>query len=907
MLLRRKFRGIEKHLIGRLGNTPKFSNPMKVPRIALTICLVAGLGASMAAPPVKPSATPTPSLDSLIDDLSADAFQTREEATQKLWAIGEPAVQALRKCTIGDDPEKAYRARDLIHKIELSLTPDADPAILSLVDRYEKAAPNDKITIFDQLRKRRAWPQILSLYAKETSAEVQVRLEQSVSNISLIAAREALIAANPSAARKLLESAPANAAGLLTLADFNRHQGSLDAELKRSTASAWTLALCRASGNLTAARDAARDAGELKIEASMACLLGDPIPWLQLEPTGGNALEVRQAYANLAVARWQGKPIRTDDLTPLTGPAHSKNRPDSDHAIQALFLLGATTPAEAAYAKKSALEAFAYFEALERIPEALNALGLDPQNPDFNRWVEKRIGHISKGDAEDEHDVSTAAPELVALANFMEHRGLSETALEAFQKPLLSLASSDPKVFSEFLGSLFGGTERVNGSSLGAPELAKSIAMAWAGDDAARWEEVLDCAFGSADEIRGLWPDLAAIAPEASRPEKLDAMLALTGMGPDPHHLREKWLARIWEAIAQPPQERRKPLLERMAILLSVNGDVTNNLKLWDQISSSNPSKVYWPTHIFDLSAAERWSESSDFFIQQIARISASKQAPQLYLYACAASSLRKAGRRREAVKWDALVDTLALGRDAAQIANGYAFGHDFKRAADWWKKAAIQADPDSDEFAITLQSYSESLLENARWKEAAAVNEVIAQESTAFDSVGALPIASLRVRLHADLGRALTNLKSDRARSIEILRNCHDLLPSDGSLADYFFPALRQMGLTKEHDAWFQQSWEQITSVIRRYPKSENTYNTAAWLASRARLHLDDAQQFLTTALTLNPNQPAYLDTMAEVQFVRKNRQAALESSSQAVNFMPLDGMIRRQHERFRTQQPPR
>ncbi|MDH4443520.1 MAG: hypothetical protein QE267_00160 [Akkermansiaceae bacterium] len=880
---------------------------MKFPRIALTVCLVAGLGASMAAPPAKPSATPPPSLDALIDDLSADAFQTREEATRKLWAIGEPAVQALRKCAIGEDPEKAYRARDLIRKIELSLTPDTDPAILSLTERYEKAAPNDKITIFDQLRKRRAWPQILNLYAKETSAEVQARLEQSVSNISVIAAREALIAANPSAARKLLESAPATAAGLLTLADFHHRQGSLNAELKLSTASAWKLALYRASGNLTAARDAAQDAGEPKIAASMACLLGDPIPWLQGEPVGSNALEVRQAYANLAIARWQGKPIRPDDLATLTLPAQSKSRPDSDHAIHALFLLGAIAPAEAAYTKKSALEAFAYFEALERIPEALNAFGIDPQNPDFNRWVEKRIGHLAKGDAEDEHDVSTAAPELIALANFMEHRGLSQAAIDAFQKPLLALATSEPKVFNEFLGDLFGGTERVNGASLGAPELAKSIAIAWAADDAARWDEILDFAFGSADEIRGLWKELATIASDADQTEKLDAMLALTGMGPDPHRLREKWLARIWEAVAQTPKEQRKPLLEQLAILLSVNGDVANNLKLWGQISSTDPSKIYWPTHIFDLSAAERWSEASDFFIQQITRISESKQAPQLYLYAGAASSLRKAGRTREAANLDALVNTLALGQDAAQIANGYAFGHDFKRAADWWQKAAIQADPDSDDFAIILQSYSESLFENARWKEASAVNEVIALESTGFDSVGALPITSLRVRLHADLGRALTNLKSDRARSIEILQNCHGLLPSDGSLADYFFPALRQSGLTKEHDAWFQQSWEQITSVIRRYPKSENTYNTAAWLASRARLRLDEAAQFLDIALTLNPNQPAYLDTMAEVQFARRNRKAALESSTQAVNFMPLDGMIRRQHERFRTQSPPR
>ena len=55
-----------------------------------------------------------------------------------------------------------------------------------------------------------------------------------------------------------------------------------------------------------------------------------------------------------------------------------------------------------------------------------------------------------------------------------------------------------------------------------------------------------------------------------------------------------------------------------------------------------------------------------------------------------------------------------------------------------------------------------------------------------------------------------------------------------------------------------------------------------------------------MTEALALNPDQAAYLDTMAEVQFAKRDRKAALKWSAQAVNYSSGDSMIRRQYERF-------
>jgi predicted Zn-dependent protease len=97
------------------------------------------------------------------------------------------------------------------------------------------------------------------------------------------------------------------------------------------------------------------------------------------------------------------------------------------------------------------------------------------------------------------------------------------------------------------------------------------------------------------------------------------------------------------------------------------------------------------------------------------------------------------------------------------------------------------------------------------------------------------------------------------------------------------------------------------MSAVLRKFPDSDNTCNTAAWLASRACRKLEPAEKLLLHALALNPEQPAYLDTMAEIQFAKGNRAKALEWSSEAINFMPLDTMLRRQHHRFQSGPLPR
>ena len=853
-------------------------------------------------------------VDALIRELADESFRVRENASRDIWKLGDAALPALRETLHSTNPEQVYRARDLIRKIQLHITAETDPEVIALVERYAIASPTEKITLFVKMRMKGAWRQMLKLYAAETRPEIREKLQPAVNGIALKAARERLLQGDDREAREFLEMAPAEPASLLALAEFHRSHGTLEAELQRARAvkgkksDAWQLALQRAAGNLEAARDAATATGDVRIAATMAALAGDPLPWLRQTPDIPKADEVpaslATAYTNVATKRWLGKTIRPADIDPLTKALTTRNSEARGVAMNALFLLGEADAAEPAFAKSAPLLAFRYFDSLERIPDALKALGIDPEHPDYKTWIEKHLKKLSSNDIEDQQEPTEDSEQLVALAGFFENKGLHDEAAAAFSEPLAAFAAKHESQFTDLLGALFGTRE----SQSGAPLLARRIGTAWAGDNDKHWEALVIAAFGDDDPTRAWWDWLEDLDPKASRGERLEAMLALSGCGKDPSGLRPKWLALAWKAALAAPAQTRDTLIERISSLSIDAGDVANSMKAWDLLPEINRKEVFWGEHILHLSALERWDDAAAVILQQIDLAKEAKQELSIAFHAYVAAALRQAGHPDEAAVHDAWVDKLTLGNPiiAIQIGNGYAFGRDYKRAAEWWARAAREADPNSGEFTIALKLHAGVLLEEGKWKECAATTEVLARIYATSQLSETTPLPLMRLRLQADMARALSILKTDRPAAIALLEKCHHAFASDGSLADFFFPALRKVGLIKEHDAWFRESWTLMEKIIATYPLADNTRNTAAWFASRALRNLDEAENHLTKALAANPDQSAYLDTMAEIQFAKGNREKALEWSRAAVNFLPANPQLRRQQERFRSDPLP-
>jgi len=880
---------------------------MKPRLLLLLACL--GCCTRLYGASAETSKVPTGQMDlkieALLRGLADESFRVREESTRALWELGEAALPALRGASTSEDPEQAIRARDLLRKIQLHITPDTDPSVIQLIESYHKASPTEKSSLLGKLRGKRAWRPMLKLYAAETNAELREQVAPIMSAVASKAARERLVQGDPAGAREFLEMAPADMSGLLALADFHRSQGTLEAELEQADAAIWRLALYRAAGNPTAARDAATAAGQAPIAAVMAALAGDPLPFLR-EMRDNDPGSLASNYATIASKRWQGEKIRKEDLLPITRIITARDR-STEHAgaIGALFLLGEVETAEPAFAKAQPLAAFSHFEALERVPEALRAIGLNPEKPDYKAWVEQRLNRLMKADPGEQTEVSDDSEQLLTLANFLERRGLHEMAMHTFGPPMATMAKDEPEGFQELLGRLFGSGDTLSG----APRLAGEIGASWAGDDANRWEDLRIAAFGDDEESREWWTWLAEIEPDASPASRFDALLALRGIGPDPKGLRDKWLKRLWQAVEKADPAQRQTLLGNIAGLASEIGDATISLKSWDQLLPAGRNKIFWGLQIVHLTAAERWNDAADVLLKQIAAITEAKQEPTADLHAYAAATLRAAGRNEEAARHDRWADQLVLGNAvvALRTGNGYAFGRDYRRAAAWWKRAAMQATPASEEFAQAMQSHATALLEMENWTETAAVSEIIAATyaGNEFQWVNQLPL--MRQRLQADTARALMRLPTDRAGATSMLARCHRLFISDGSLADFFFPALRKAGLLKEHDTWFVESWNKLQEVIALYPECDNSRNTAAWFAARAMRKLDTAENHVRKALAVRPNQSAYLDTMAEIQFARGKRDEALKWSHIAVNFTPEDILLRRQHERFRSEPFPR
>lgn len=885
---------------------------MKFLRVLMATSFCA-LALNVAAGPEIPR-EPVPkvagkSLEELVRDLGHEQYRTREEASRRIWALGDPALSLLQETAAGNDPEMSHRARDLIRKIQLHITPETDPSVLSLVERYAGASVEEKVGLFDEMHKKRAWRQILKLFATEKNAELQSRLQGSVTAVAVIAAREQLRDGNAESAREFLEMAPADAAGLLALADFHRSQGTLGEELKRArglegpNSKAWQLALHRAAGNLKEARGFATAAEEPQLAAAMAVLLGDPLPWLRRELAAQRKGGIYRTYTELAIRRWNGKALRPADLAPVLRAAQSQNPSARSEGLGALFLLGETKLAEEAYVKASPLAGFVYFEPMERIPEAFGALGLNPENPDYTGWVAKRIANLrsEEDDDDDENDTSDMI-ELVVMANFVERRGLADVSKQAFLDPILALAEEDEDIFPDLLSALFGNLESMSG----APQLARNLAAKWAGEDQERWLTVMDAAFGGQEDVMSVWEFLAELDPKVSQIERLDGLLAVFGIVPDPLLLRDKWLALAWTAYEAAPEAERLKILGKITSFSFRSSDVATSMKVLDLLPAQDRRELLLRARIMELAAAERWDDAASVFIKQIEQIAKAKRDPQPSLHAIVAACLRRAGRPEEAVVHDKWVDKLSLGHDAVEIANGYSFGYDYSRAAEWYARSARQMDPESPVFFDTLKLHLDMLMEQGKWAEVASVAEVSAHIAASGGS-GDSTSSMVKLRLQSDLGKALAMLENDRAAAVAILEDCHQRSPGDGFMADHFFPSVREMGLIKEHDKWFNFSWNNLTSVIRQFPGSDNTYNTAGWVASRACRNLDQAEDYLKKALALNPRQAAYLDTMAEIQFAKKDRKKAVQWSIEAMNYRPDDLMLRRQHERFRSAPFPR
>ncbi|MDE0835181.1 MAG: hypothetical protein OSA84_02385 [Akkermansiaceae bacterium] len=870
---------------------------MKAP----VLMILAGVVALRAADTPKVDA---PNFGDMIRELSSDSFQAREKATRDLWDIGRDALEDLREASRSDDPEMAIRATAVLEKIELRITPETPEVILELIRKYRALPQIQKVNSLNELKRRKAYFQVLKLFSMDGRPE---ELTAAVRGVAIAGARQAIAAEDPDTALELLWMSANEPNDLMALACAYRSMGMLGDGKEDPPApenvptEVWKITLLRAQGDIATAAKLAGESNQLALQAGMNVLLGDPTLWLRQNGFGDRSLRALDAYADIALTRWEGGKPKESDFAPLLAILGARDADDRDQAMSSLAALGRLSRVEKEQVKEDSELGFQYYLTQERVAEALETIGLDPEKPDYNAWVAERFKWMTTGGGDGEDNTEPPDSQLRMLAGFMEQRGMEAEFNAAFAMPLAELAKTDEEEFLEFLSLLFQ-------SGLAAPEFAFARGAAWAGEDEQRWSQLFSVSFGEEEETLAWLAWIREIEPGIGSADTMRAMMALFGLGSDPGHLRGKWMANFWADVEKIPDGEKEPYIRRIMGLAVAMNDVSNALKARDTLQPADRDSAVWASLSQYLSAAGRWKEASEVLSKGRKTVSSSPE-----YHALLAATLRKAGFEKRAEEHDAWVDKLALGfaPSCNRIGDYYVYGGDRERAEKWYRRAAFQADIMGGEFVAVLDDYAQSMLGKGEWGMAASCYEALTQVYVSQRYSGGVISVYSKARLSADLAKALEVLPDDRQRAIDMLDGIHRIFATDGVLADDFFPLVKKAGLEKELDRWFGKSWGTISSVLERFPDSDNTKNTAAWLASRAGKRLAEAEKYLRTALERNPDQAAYLDTMAELHFAKGDRKGAVEWSDRALlryplTSLPYDVMIRKQHERFRNDPLP-
>ena len=132
----------------------------------------------------------------------------------------------------------------------------------------------------------------------------------------------------------------------------------------------------------------------------------------------------------------------------------------------------------------------------------------------------------------------------------------------------------------------------------------------------------------------------------------------------------------------------------------------------------------------------------------------------------------------------------------------------------------------------------------------------------------------------------------------LDVLKN---LSPANTDIVIDVVPLLKEAGQPEAARAMFDKTYKQIRDIVDANPGEPEPMNNLAWLCSRSGERLEEALEMATRAITLDPDNAAYLDTAAEANFRVGNIDEAIRLETKGLEGRPNDKFMREQLERFK------
>jgi tetratricopeptide (TPR) repeat protein len=833
--------------------------------------------------------------------LGSDRFNERQQAMELLWAAGAAAEPVLQGALSHQDPEVRLRALSILDRFRYGIFNDTPPDIVRLIDRYRRGDLRARREAMRELVERQALETILALRASESDKELLSEWGQHTTDVLTQLLPRLIVEGSDDEAERLLELAATYDDGMRHWAAFLELKGNLGtriAKLRRredsSALSARQLAYAlRAHGDLSAARDAAaRVSPEFQLEILLELRDWPAAARLQESriaenPAVSEASVEAIGYA-AALHRLAGNQTefarRIETIRML-----AENELSSDwYCAEALLINGHFDEALDVLREGNTYAAFQMLCFQRRYQEAFEVVGVD--YPDgFNLAWFHSVANMVNTQAPEAKDQFRIA---VQAARVLFSLGCREQALQALDVLADAVSNDrDGRRIRQLCEIEF---------KLGLVDSALEHAALSLSKEAHPY--ALNVLFPDQSDVARIWWDYFRATDKNSTPRhRVDRIwMLLGGRRPAESQAAEDvpWQATVAAAAEYVRNRRQVPREKWMAALAEtclLHGDQQQAKRYLESTALTSAESAL---QVGDLCAEQGdWLQAAHWYGQ--AWKIADPEPLGLYLQG---QALVRAGQVEQGhrLQEDALLVPLAT-RKRHELAKGMKERGYVDEAIEQWR-LVTRTGPFRDWYVVDASKDLGNALNGVDYLEAAAQWESMLlsclKTSSAFVKIeGYVQIPHL---IHKTRARGL--LATGRTEeAIEELRLSHAIWPTNVSLVEDMVPLLDAAGGNEAGDELFTATFERLQRICDDFPQSATHHNNLAWMSARCDRELDNALKHALRAVQLDPDNCAYLDTLAEVHFRRGNVREAIRYARQCLEADPDNEHYQQQMDRFR------
>ena len=844
-----------------------------------------------------------------IKKLSSPDFKTRESATKDLWKLGRSAEPLLREAIINGNAELKYRGTKVLEEFELGLYPDTPKEISELINNYRSGNVSEKEAAIIKMAELGQTELLMKLVRRESNPGIRKLVAQIVSRNISEQIPKLILENKLDQASELLEVAALDQTGMRNYVVFLMETNQIDLAIKNKRAAskssdidaeilAWML---RANGDF---KESARIFEKLKDKTRARHTLsagGDLASYANsfVDPTRKTIDSLGFAAA---AARLSGNMERFKEIAERIEEYGMAMKDELGRCINALVINGDAKRAFSLTQKAKGTELFDMEMWRYNFDSAFKSIGITEKKGPYSNWLNEYEKSFKFGN---EGVIQNSLSPAAQLASACYLTGQIDEARRIMNKVKELLTKNNVSLVQLIQW------ERI----IGLKVLAKKHAL-----EAMQKEptaDIIDGYFQLRSEFTWLgktcWTFIESEFSEEPLEKKLTRMESLFDLedrNKSQIILAEECIEKFLSlAKEEKDLARKKELIRGARDLTKLHGKwqlAVEATKAWLELIGNEAVGYHYMKYGDTLLKAGMNEEAASQY-DKAWNSNPSEPLP-LYLKGVA---IEKLGKEEEAKK---------IKRTASIMATGEVTKRHFLANA-MWENNDDELARTQDQIILKIASPKESVHPEALRRQYIdhtlnSKNLSTRLKSLEFYMLSKMrpvnansvlsPRNTLRYLVDSEITKAKIEISNGKpSKAQERMEKLQEINSSDSSMLEDIYQLLVNAENEEGANKIFETTYKISKSTVNRFPDHGQHNNNHAWLLSRCGKKLNEALVHAEKAVNLEPENGAYLDTLAEVHFQLGDRPKAIKFSEKAVQLLGNDIQVMRQLERFKNGKP--